>query len=61
MQAKIREWLRILGGLKYYVLAVLLSFGGFVWSELNGHRILGDDDDTKETHSAAPGQHFYHK
>lgn len=56
---QLKEYLRILGGFKYYVLIVILSFFGFVWAEINGYRVFGDDINSKETHSSS--QHFYHK
>jgi len=53
--------------LKLYLVAVVLFFSGFLWSEWNGFRIRGDDADSKELHGT-PGahrshsrNHFYHK
>lgn len=50
-----------LGSMKYYLLLVLVSFGGFIWTEFNGYSVLGDDTDSRETHRAHTGQYFYHK
>lgn len=51
-----------MGGLRYYVFAVLIFFSAFVWSELSGNRFLGDDSESKELHSGLHGANrFYHK
>lgn len=56
--------------IKYYIAAVLLLFGVFVWAGLTGTRLLGDDDESTETRDGNPGyggrsggraSRFYHK
>lgn len=50
-----------LGGMKYYLLLLLFAFGGFIWTEVKGYRILGDDADSRDTRAGRTGQYFYHK
>jgi hypothetical protein len=58
---KITGFLRSLGGQKVYLLAMALFYGFFLLAELQGRRIIGDDNNKTEQHSATGGQHFYHK
>lgn len=67
---KLREiagGIRQSGKMKYYILVVLLGYGGYIWSEMNGYRFLGDGVDSREQHSAFShssshrSHHFYHK
>ena len=58
---RVSNWFRLLGGHRYYVLAVIICFMIYAWAEITGRRILGDDVGERETHSATAGQHFYHK
>ncbi|OON66486.1 hypothetical protein [Hymenobacter sp. CRA2] len=53
----------------FYSLLVLLGFGTFIWANLTGRRLLGDDNESTEningtrSHSGGRSGHgvYYHK
>ncbi|UFH56806.1 hypothetical protein [Spirosoma sp. KNUC1025] len=57
--------------IKYYVVAVIVALGLFVWAGLSGTRLLGDDKektDSKNSYYGSSGRsgghgysRFYHK
>lgn len=53
--------------IRYYVLTILAALGFFMWAEVRGKRILGDDAIAQDeaydgSRSGVRGRsHFYHK
>ncbi|MCO4292193.1 hypothetical protein NF867_04875 [Solitalea sp. MAHUQ-68] len=45
---------------KYYLVALALALGGYVWVNQQGIRFLGDDNESKEQRSGYT-RSYYHK
>ncbi|AFD07443.1 hypothetical protein [Solitalea canadensis] len=46
--------------LKYYILLLMIALGGYTWLTLNGIKLLGDDNQSKENRSGYT-RSYYHK
>jgi hypothetical protein len=55
------KWIHEFKPIRTYIIIITILFAGYLWTYINGIKITGDDNETKNERTHTSGGIFYHK